>query len=81
MSCNHHVRQALLKTAAKKRFENILLMKEQFRMYLQPEEEEDYTDYCWCGEDFDGPYCDHCESCEDWAEGRYNYCPYCGVEL
>ena len=77
MSCNYHVKQALLKTAAKKRFEKILLMKEQFRLYLEEEE----ADYCWCGEEFDGPYCDHCENCESWADDRYNYCPHCGVEL
>jgi hypothetical protein len=43
MSCNFHVRQALLKTAAKKRFEKILLMKEQFRLYLEPEVEYSHT--------------------------------------
>lgn len=78
MSCNYHVRQALLKTAARKRFEKILLMKEQFRLWLEPEEEE--IEYCWCGEELE--YCDHCGDCEHYSKvSEYTFCPTCGVEM
>lgn len=77
MSCNFHVRQALLKTAAKKRFEKILRMKEQFRLYLEPEEE--YIEYCWCGEDV--LYCDCCGNCEHYSTYTgFAFCPSCGRE-
>jgi hypothetical protein len=82
MSCNHHVKQALLKTAAKKRFEKILLMKEQFRLYLQPEEEEEIN-LCFCGEEVG--YCDHCDECDFYSDvdafPNYIFCPICGTEM
>jgi formate dehydrogenase maturation protein FdhE len=74
MSCNFHVRQALLKTAAKKRFEKILLMKEQFRLYLEPE-----VEYCWCGSEID--WCNCCGDCEHYSTYTgFAYCPVCGEE-
>jgi len=78
MSCNFHVRQALLKAAAKKRFKNILTMKAIFKWYLHEEEEEE--EYCWCGE---VEYlCDHCGDCERFSTiTEYIFCPTCGVEM
>lgn len=79
MSCNYHVRQALLKTAARKRFKNILQAKDMFRLYLE-EPEDDIEDYCWCGELLE--YCDHCERCETYSQFQaYTFCPICGVEM
>jgi hypothetical protein len=82
MSCNYHVRQALLKAAAKKRFKNVLQARQMFKLYLG-EPEEDIEDYCWCGELLE--YCDHCGDCEEYSNPdrypTYVFCPVCGVEF
>lgn len=78
MSCNYHVKEALVKAAAKKRIKDFLTAREQFRFYLECE--DDIEDYCWCGALLD--YCDHCEDCEKYSANlEFIFCPSCGVEM
>ncbi len=74
MSCNFHVKQALLKAAAKKKFANFLAAKAQFKLYLVVLR----CHICGNGEF----YCTHSACCEDtYFEFDYDYCPDCGTRL
>lgn len=77
--CVGCIKDALIKTAGKKRIRDFLTA----RILMEEALTEDETVYCdVCGEDFDN--CEHGGCCEEaYTDGEpdWEYCPYCGTEL
>ena len=75
-TCIHCIKDALLKTAGKKRLRDVLTARILFEEAL-----EDSTVYCdVCDQDFE--YCPHNECCADPdGDPDWDYCPWCGAEL
>lgn len=74
MSCNYHVKEALLRASAMKRVRELFRAKDLIRIYL--ERPVYVCSVCY------QQICDHDECCEDYYLGYdYRFCPDCGERL
>ncbi len=73
MSCNFHVKEALLKAANKKRVRDLFTARDAVKAALVPP-----VVFCYlCEDDMDN--CHHDKCCQNNMDDPYNwYCPRCG---